>query len=76
MHNLAHVARWDPHNRHDLDLGTFSGLDLYCAGPAQPLTTADEEVDDLDRDLSDLSVLSDLSDLSEVWNSFDTRATQ
>ena len=49
---------------------------MYYADRGQPLTTADEEVDDLDRDLSDLSVLSDLSDLSEVWNSFDTRATQ
>ena len=34
----------------------FPGLDLYCADPAQPLTTAGEELDDLDHDLSDLSV--------------------
>ena len=38
----------------------FSGMDLFCAGPAQPLTTAGEELDDLqytdhiDHDLSDL----------------------
>ena len=34
----------------------FPGLDLYYADPAQPLTTAGEELDDLDHDLSDLSV--------------------
>ena len=34
----------------------FPGLDLYCAGPAQPLTTAGEELDYLDHDLSGLSV--------------------
>ena len=36
----------------------FRGLDLYYAHPAQPLTTADEELDDLliDHDLSDLFV--------------------
>ena len=33
----------------------FPGLDPYYAGPAQPLTTAGEELDDLDHDLSDLS---------------------
>ena len=32
------------------------GLDLYYADPAQPPTTASEEPDDLDHDLSDLSV--------------------
>ena len=31
---------------------TFPGLDLYYADPAQPLTTATEEPDDLDHDLS------------------------
>ena len=31
-------------------------MDLYYADPAQPLTTAGEYLDDLDRDLSDLSV--------------------
>ena len=33
-----------------------SALDLYHADPAQPLTTAGEELDDLGHDLSDLSV--------------------
>ena len=33
----------------------FAGLDLCYADPAQPLTTADEQLDDLDHDLSDLS---------------------
>ena len=34
------------------------GLDLYCTDPAQPLTSAGEELDDVDDDLSDLSDLS------------------
>ena len=34
----------------------FPGLDLYYADPAQPLTAADEELDDLGHDLP------------EVWN--------
>ena len=34
----------------------FPGLDLYYADPAQPLTTAGEELDYLDHDLSHLSV--------------------
>ena len=33
----------------------FPGLALYYAGPAQPLTKAGEEIDNLDDDLSDLS---------------------
>ena len=41
----------------------FPWLDLYCTDPAQALTTAREELDDLDHDLYDLF---DLSDLSEV----------
>ena len=30
----------------------FRGLDVYCADPAPRLTTACEELDDLDHDLS------------------------
>ena len=30
----------------------FPGLDLYYADPAQRLTTAGDELDDLDHDLS------------------------
>ena len=33
------------------------GLDLYCADPAQPLTTAGEELDYPDHDLSKVSVI-------------------
>ena len=45
----------------------FLGLDLYYADPRQPFTTAGEELDDLDRDLSDLSVGGDLDhDLSDI----------
>ena len=47
------------HNLHDLT-HLYRGLDLYYAGAAQPLTTAGEELDGLDHDLSDLSVLHDL----------------
>ena len=36
----------------------FSGLDVYYADPAQPLTTAGEELDYLDDDLSKVSHLS------------------
>ena len=36
----------------------FPGLDLHYADPAQSLTTAGEELDDLDHDISDLSDLS------------------
>ena len=36
--------------------GMFRGLGLYYADPAQPLTTARGEIDDLGHDLSDLSV--------------------
>ena len=34
----------------------FPGLDLHYTDPAQLLTAAGEELDDLDNDLSDLSV--------------------
>ena len=35
----------------------FPGLDhLYYADPAQPLTTAGEELHDLDRDLSEVCI--------------------
>ena len=34
----------------------FARLDLYITDHAQPLTTASDEQDDLDHDLSDLSV--------------------
>ena len=36
-------------------------LDLYYAHPAQPLTAAGDELDDLDHDISNLS---------EVWKLF------
>ena len=39
----------------------FPGLDLCCTGPAQVLTTASEELDYLDHDLSDPSVHTVLS---------------
>ena len=38
----------------------FPGLDLLYADPAQPLTMAGEEQDDLDHDLSDLSEVCNL----------------
>ena len=39
----------------------FPGLDLYYTDPAQPFTTAGEEPEDLDRDLSDLCKVYDAS---------------
>ena len=33
----------------------FHGLGLYYADPAHKITTAGEEIDDLEHDLSDLS---------------------
>ena len=35
----------------------FPGLDLYHAGPTQPLTTAGNELDDTDNDMSILSAV-------------------
>ena len=35
----------------------FPGEDLYYTDPAQPLTTACEELDDLDRDLSGVGII-------------------
>ena len=37
-------------------LHTFDVVDLFYVDPAQPLTTAREELDDVDDDLSHLSV--------------------
>ena len=34
----------------------FPGFDLYYADPAQPLTTAGEELHDLDNDLSSVDM--------------------
>ena len=48
----------------------FPGLDLYYADPAQPLTAASEELDDLDDDIS----VDDLDHvLYEVWTSSPVR---
>ena len=42
----------------------FSGMDLYCAYPAQHLIGAGEDLDDLD----DLMIYEQIDrDLSEVW---------
>ena len=40
---LGHVAGWDKCERHDLAI-CFPGLDLYSADPAQLLTTARGEL--------------------------------
>ena len=57
LYDLAHVAGWDPYNLHDLLTAHVSWAEsvLLSADPPQPLTTAGEELDDLDYDLSDLS---------------------
>ena len=50
LYDLTHVAGWDPYIV-CLILHMFPGLDLYYADFfAQPLTTAREELDDLDYD--------------------------
>ena len=54
-YDLAHVAGWEPY-KICMIWHMFPGLDLYNADPAQPLTTAGEEQDDLDHDLSALDV--------------------
>ena len=48
----------------------FPGLELYYANPAQPLTTAGEELDYLDHDLSDLSVRSRSWSICPRWELF------
>ena len=45
LYDIGHVAWWDPYNLRDL--ARIPRLDLYYADPAQPLTTAGEELDDL-----------------------------
>ena len=45
----------------------FSELDMYYVDPARPLTTAGEQPDDLDHDLSDLS---NLSEVCISWRTF------
>ena len=53
LYDLLIFSGWDPDYLHDLQQHKFSVLDLFCAAPAQPLTTAGEELlDDLDHDLS------------------------
>ena len=42
----------------------FPGLDLHYADPGQPLTTAAEELDDLDHDLY---LDHDLSEVCEYY---------
>ena len=55
---LAHVVGWELYNLHDLVRLSWVGSVLRYTDPAQPLTTAGKEMDDIDHDLSDLSVRS------------------
>ena len=50
--SLALVAGWEPCNLHDLCSTCFLRWMLYRANPARPITTASEELDDLDHDLN------------------------
>ena len=59
------IAEWLPYNPHGLHGTRFPGLDLYCTDPAQPLTTAGEELDHLQID----------HDLSETCKKIGARAT-
>ena len=58
LYDLAHVTEWEPCNVHGLARVSWVGFFyLYYTDPAQqPLTTAGEDLDDLDRDISDFSV--------------------
>ena len=58
MYNLVHVAEWETYDLHDFAHVSWVGSVLQNADPAQPLTTAGDELDDLDHDLSDLCELS------------------
>ena len=58
LYDLPHVAGRDLYDLHDLYSTGFPGWICNRQDPAQPLTTAGEELDELDHDLSDLS---------EVW---------
>ena len=48
LDDLAHVAGWDPHILNALAHSWVGSVLLY-ADPAQPLTTAGEELDHLTR---------------------------
>ena len=50
------MVGWAPYSLPYLALFSWVGSGATYADPAQPLTTAGEELDYLDRDLSDLSV--------------------
>ena len=62
VYDIAHVAGWEPDkNLHDLGYA-FPGMDLYRTGRAHLITTAGEELDDLQHtDQID-------RDVCEVWN--------
>ena len=47
LYFLARVAGWEPCHPHH----PAHGMDMYHADPAQPLITAGEDLEDLDRDL-------------------------
>ena len=53
LHDLDHVAERDPYNLHDVAQVSWVGY-VQRRYPAQPLTTARDEPDDLDQYLSDL----------------------
>ena len=50
--DVAHAAAREPYNLHDL-APCSAGLDLYCTDPAQHLTTAGWDLDELDWHLCD-----------------------
>ena len=50
LYDVAHVAEREPYDPHVVQ-GTFRGVDLYYADPAQHVRTADQSLDDRDHDL-------------------------
>ena len=64
MYDLAHVARWEPYNPHDLPRAGFLGwICVTYTAPAQYLITAGkdledlEDLDDVDRHLPDVCIV-------------------
>ena len=58
LYDLPHAAGWESYDLHDILTShvSWDGPALHTyADPAQPLTTAGEELDDLYHDLSGLS---------------------
>ena len=52
LYSLAHVEGWEPNTLHDLGHTSWVGSAVCCKDPAQHLTTARQDLHELDRDRS------------------------